>query len=110
MSWASFLTFERGVDGMARAAAVLIFTAIVILYSMPFETEYSAKLVNLFIQPWWRFLVVALAVTAAIWCPRVGIVVALAAFFYLADVTTLVTPFVDKPREADGEADGKTSP
>ena len=95
MKWDSFLTFQTNADGMARAATVLLFAAILILYSMPFETEYSSKLVNLFSQPWWRLLIIALVVTAAIWCPRVGIIVALAAFFYLSDVTTLVTPFVD---------------
>jgi hypothetical protein len=31
--------------------------------------------------------------TAAVWCPRVGILVALVIFFYLGDMHTLLTPF-----------------
>jgi hypothetical protein len=80
---------------------VILLTAIVLVavfHSTAFEVEYSKKLVNLYINPWWRLLVVALVVAAAIWSPRLGILVALAAFFYLSDVGALITPFVDQDK------------
>ena len=75
-------------DGPARVAA------------MPFEAEYSRTMVDLYMFPWWRLLVVLAVLTAALWCPRVGIVAALAAFFYLADMGTLLTPFSSSPKAA----------
>jgi hypothetical protein len=96
MKWASFLSFENNADGMMRAIVVLIFAVIAVLYSMTFEAEYPEKLVQLYINPWWRFLIVALAASAAMWCPRVGIIVALVAFFYLSDVGALVVPFTGR--------------
>jgi hypothetical protein len=83
------------IDNMFRAIIVIVAIAVLILYSMPFEAPYNQKLVILFTEPWWRFLIVAAVVAAAMWCPRVGIAVTLVAFFYLADLGTLVTPFVD---------------
>lgn len=96
MKWASFLSFENSGDGMMRAIVVLVFSVIAVLYSMTFEAEYPAKLVELYISPWWRFLIVALVASAALWCPRVAIIVALVAFFYLSDVGALVIPFTGR--------------
>lgn len=92
MKWADFLTFNNSFDGFSRMIFVIIAGGVLIMYSMVFESRYSDKLVDLYIQPWWRLLVVLLAIAAAIWCPRVGIVVALAIFFYLSDMETLVSP------------------
>ena len=93
MKWTEFLQFKGDADGIAR----LIFTALVgvllVMYSMVFEVEYGNKLVELFMYPWWRILMVFLVISSAIWCPRVGILVALAVFFYLGDMETLLTPF-----------------
>lgn len=93
MLWPSFLTFQGTTDGIFRALAVILATIIIIKYSTLFEEGYAKKLTDLYMYPWWRFLVVALVLTAAIWCPRVGILVALAVFFYLSDMNTLITPF-----------------
>lgn len=92
-SWPSFLSFKGTTDGIFRALMVLIAGIVIVKYSTLFEEEYSQKLTDLYIHPWWRILVVILGVSAAIWCPRVGILVALIVFFYLSDMNTLVTPF-----------------
>lgn len=92
-SWPSFLSFQGTTDGIFRALAVLIIGVIIVKYSTLFEEEYSEKLTNLYIYPWWRILVVLLVLSSAIWCPRVGILVALVVFFYLSDMNTLITPF-----------------
>jgi hypothetical protein len=41
----------------------------------------------------WRILIVGLLLSAALWSPAVGILVALLLFFYLNDMETLLTPF-----------------
>jgi hypothetical protein len=94
-SWPSFLAFQQTTDGIFRALLVLLSGFVIVYYSSLFEETYSKKLTDLYIAPWWRLLVVLLAVTSAIWCPRVGILVALIVFFYLSDMATLVTPFSD---------------
>jgi hypothetical protein len=93
MNWPSFLSFQHTTDGLFRGMAVLIALVILVCYSTIFEQEYTEKLTELYIQPWWRLLVVLLVLTSAIWCPRVGIVVAFVVFFYLSDMNTLLTPF-----------------
>lgn len=87
MNWTNY-TAEIGI--------IMVFIFFAVFYSTSFEVEYSKKLINLYINPWWRLLVVGLVVAAAIWSPRIGILVALAAFFYLSDVGALITPFVDQ--------------
>jgi hypothetical protein len=91
--WPSFLSFQGTTDGIFRAIAVTFIAVVIVRYSTIFEQEYTEKLTNLYIHPWWRILVVLLVLTAVIWCPRVGILVALLVFFYLSDMNTLVMPF-----------------
>ena len=92
-SWPSFLSFQGNTDGIFRAIAVVLVGIVIVKYSTIFEEEYSQKLTDLYIHPWWRILVILLVLTASIWCPRVGILVALVVFFYLSDMNTLITPF-----------------
>lgn len=92
-SWPSFLSFQGTTDGIFRAIAVLVLAVVIVRYSTLFEEEYTKKLTDLYIHPWWRILVVLLAISSAIWCPRVGILVALIVFFYFSDMNTLITPF-----------------
>jgi hypothetical protein len=94
-SWPSFLSFQNNTDGIFRAIVVLLAAVVIVKYSTLFEEAYSKKLTDLYIAPWWRILVVLLVVTSAIWCPRVGILIALVVFFYLSDMNTLITPFSD---------------
>ena len=92
-SWPSFLSFQGTTDGVLRAIAVIMTVVVIVRYSSLFEEEYSKKLTALYIHPWWRILVVLLMLSSAIWCPRVGILIALLVFFYLSDMNTLITPF-----------------
>jgi hypothetical protein len=92
-SWPSFLSFQGNTDGIFRALVVSVAAVVIVKYSTLFEEEYSNKLTDLYIYPWWRIIVVLLVLTSAIWCPRVGILVALIMFFYLSDMNLLITPF-----------------
>ena len=92
-NWPDMLQFSNTLDGSLRLLFVLLAGITLVIYSMPFETQYHPKLIELYMQPWWRLLTVLLVLTAAVWCPRVGIVIALVIFFYLGDMHTLLTPF-----------------
>ena len=91
--WPSFLSFEGNTDGIFRALTVTLAAVIIVKYSTLFEEEYSEKLTELYIYPWWRIMIVILVLTSAMWCPRVGILIALIVFFYLSDMNTLIKPF-----------------
>ncbi len=92
MRWPELLTFEHSADGLMRLIFVAVVGGILIMNSTVFEAQYGDKLIDLYLAPWWRILVVALVITAALWCPRVGIVVAMLVFFYLNDMGTLISP------------------
>ena len=94
-TWPDFLSFQHGSDGLFRAIAVLLASLFLINYSTLFEEHYSNKLTSLYIDPWWRILVVLLVLTSALWCPRVGIIIAFIVFFYLSDMNVLITPFTN---------------
>ena len=94
-SWLDYLSIHHGSDGVFRVIVVILASIFLINYSSLFEERYSKKLTELYIHPWWRILVVLLVITSAMWCPRVGIIVAFIVFFYLSDMNTLITPFTN---------------
>ena len=93
VNWPTFLSFHGTPDGIFRALVVFLSAFVIVKYSTIFEEEYSSKLIQLFIHPWWRILVAILVLSSAIWCPRIGILVALIVFFYISDMNTLIVPF-----------------
>ena len=95
IAWPDFLSFYNTTDGVFRALFVVILAFVAVKYSTLFEESYHRRLTSLYVYPWWRFLIVFLVLSAAIWCPRVGIVMALVAFFYLSDMNTLMVPLSD---------------
>ena len=86
------MNLSESADNMMRLLFVVIIGAIIIINSTLFEAQYGDKLIDLYTRPWWRILAVILVIAGAIWCPRVGIVIALLVFFYLNDMETLVSP------------------
>ena len=94
--WSEFLSQSSGsYDSMLRVISIVVIGLILLNYSTIFEVEYNSKLIDLYTQPWWRLMVILLTISAAMWCPRVGILIALLVFFYLADMETLITPLAN---------------
>ncbi len=91
--WTSFLLFDGTIDGVLRAFIVFIVGIAIVKYGSLFEQEYTDKLTDLYIRPWWRLLIVLLLIFSALWCPRIGILMGLLIFFYLSDMGMLITPF-----------------
>lgn len=81
-------------DRFLRTAVVLTILGYTLFYSSLFETTYPTRLVELYAYPWWRLLLVLLTAIGAWWCPRVGIAMAIAVFFYINDMEILTSPFI----------------
>jgi hypothetical protein len=93
-SWPDILKFPNNFDGALRLGFVVVITFLVITSSLIFEEKYVEQLIILHDFPWWRMLVVLLVILGALWCPRVGIVLALLVTLYLADIDMLKKPFI----------------
>ena len=100
MKWPEMLTFSSTVDGASRLFVVAAVSILLLFYSTVFEVEYSTKVVELYLLPWWRLLIALLIVAGAIWCPRVAIVTAALVFFYFADMHTLLSPLATNVKMA----------
>ena len=77
------------VDSTLRLVALFTTSIWLYFHGMVYQQPYSVKLVELNLFPWWNILLVSAVAAAAIWCPRVGIVAALAVFLYLSDMEIL---------------------
>ena len=93
-SWPDYLKFPNTLDGVLRMAFVLSGIVLIVANSLVFEEPYAVKLAELHTQPWWRVLLAIALVFAFVWCPRVGVVMALLIFLYLSDVEMLTKPFI----------------
>lgn len=80
------------VDKITRIVVIIIAVIIIVKYGTVFEEEYNKKLATLYIYPWWRILIILFVIAATLWCPQVGIIIALVIFFYLNDMNVLLTP------------------
>ena len=74
--------------------SLVIFCLFIILtkYSSVFEEMYHEKLIDLYMYPWWRILIVILILFAVLWSPRIAIILSLVVFFYMSDMNMLITP------------------
>jgi len=82
-------------DDILRIIVIVFACIFIIKYASLYEEEYNKNLIDLYIQPWWRVLLILLVIAAAMWSPTVSIVIAFLAFFYLSDMNTLITPFAN---------------
>lgn len=75
------------------------FLLYILWYGTVFEAHYPPIFVELYAYPWWRGSLVVLVLALAYWCPRVGIIAALATLLYLSDMKTLTSEkFVDNKK------------
>ena len=87
-------TLEAGL----RTTITVFVLAYVLFFGSVFEATYPTRFVELYALPWWRLVIVSLVGIGAWWCPRVGLALAIAAFFYLNDMHILTTPFLNGPK------------
>ena len=77
------------IDGVMRILATATFFIWNTFEGSVFESPYSMAQVKLYEYPIWRLALVLLVFLAALWCPKVGAMVAVAVFFYLEDLQKL---------------------
>lgn len=84
------MTADSQFDASARLFVAVVLFLWVLIVATPFEYPYPDKLVELYQEPWWRALLVILVFFALLWCPRVGVLSAMAVYFYFHDVGAIV--------------------
>ena len=94
LDWPDYLKFPNSLDGILRLVFVVAASILILANSLVFEEPYAVKLTELHTQPWWRVLLAIALLFAAVWCPRVGIIVGLLVLLYLSDVDMLTKPFI----------------
>jgi len=95
-------------DGVFDATARVVVASSFLLWNLyegsVFEAPYDRSLVKLYRFPLFRFTLVLLVLAASYWCPRVGVMVALAVFFYIEDMEKLRRPWVPIRTKEDKES------
>ena len=74
-----------------RTGVTILIFAYVLLSSTVFEASYPKRLVHLYAYPWFRLLLVCLVGLGTWWCPRVGLALGIAVFFYFHDMDLLTS-------------------
>ena len=88
--WEETMASTGQLDTVTRLIAAILLAVWLVMVGLTFHAEYPRHLIELSGQPWWRLLMVTAAIAAAYWCPRVGVLFALAVVLYLADLRALV--------------------
>lgn len=91
-NWMAILEPEGAADMVLRAAVIFGLSAWLFLYGMVFQEPYSLTMIELHLYPWWNIMLVLMVAAGAIWCPRVGVLAALAVLLYLTDMDILMSP------------------
>ena len=82
------------INSALEYVALLAIGLYILFYGSVFEASYPKQFVELHTRPWWRILIVSLVAVGSWWCPRIGLVTALAVFLYLNDMDILTSPFL----------------
>lgn len=90
------LTPGSKIDTITRLLVTIFFFIWNLTYGMPIESHYPLALVKLYIHPIWKLLLVLFALVAINWCPRAGIMIALAVFFYFMDMEHFTKPLFSR--------------
>ena len=99
-AWETALSAGGLVDATARILVTVAFFSWNLFEGSLFHTPYPVEWVYLYKFPYWRLFLVLTLIAAASWCPKVGIMVALALFFYLNDLSRLTKPWQNMPLNA----------
>jgi len=85
---------ETMLDATARTLVVSVLLIWNLYEGSVFEAPYDKTLFQLYGFPLFRFVLVLLVLVASYWCPRVGVMLGLAVFFYFEDMEKLRRPWI----------------
>jgi hypothetical protein len=77
---------SNSIDNTLRITFALGFLFWNVIEGAVFENEYPYPFIKLYSIPLWRLLLLAAVISAAYWCPSVGLMLAFATFFYVMDM------------------------
>ena len=86
----------ESIDSILEGVVLFLIFSYILFFGSVFEESYSKQMVDLYVQPWWRILIVSLVVVGSWWSARVGLTMSLAVFLYLNDMDILTSPFLNK--------------
>ena len=89
MNWMEAMSPSGQFDKRARLIVSALLGTWLLFIGLTYHAEYPKTLIELSGQPWWRALLVGGVLASAFWCPRIGVLAALAVILYLADVRAL---------------------
>ena len=84
--WASLISPNSELDKYMRLITVIILATWLVTVGFRIENPYPNTLVELYALPLTRIFLLLFVLLSAAWCPRVGILMALAYFCLGADV------------------------
>lgn len=90
MSWSILLSTNTPFDKGVRFIIISVLFVWILFVASPFEIQYHEKLIELYAQPAWRALLATAVFFSLMWCPRIGILLTLALFFYFHDIGAIV--------------------
>ena len=74
------------VDGVFRLILVLVLLGWNVFEGLSLRTPYPAPMVALWASPLWRVLLLLTIWIGAEWCPRVGVLTAVAVLMYIVNM------------------------
>jgi hypothetical protein len=74
------------VDGVFRLILVLVLLGWNVFEGLSLRTPYPSTMVALWASPLWRFLLLLTIWLGAEWCPRVGVLSAVAVVMYIVNM------------------------
>jgi hypothetical protein len=92
-SWSQALAPGGTADMTARLIVTAAFFIWNVFEGALFHTAYPVEWVILYPTPYWRLFLILTTIVAAYWCPRVGVMIAMALVFYLGDMFHLTQPW-----------------
>lgn len=78
------------VDMALRMTTTLALVGWNVFESLSLRTPYPATMVDLWEYPIWRFILLLTIWFGAEWCPRIGVMTALAVLFYIVNMLQII--------------------
>ena len=88
--WLLHLDADHTLDMTLRLISTMVLSIWLFFHGLVYQEPYDLAAIELSMYPWWNILLIAIVAVAATWCPRVGILAALAIFLYLSDMHILM--------------------
>jgi hypothetical protein len=77
------------IDNVLKLSILFLLAVWIFSRALLYQAEYPTRLVELYNEPLWRIALIVLTITAFMWCPSIGILLAFAVIMYFSDLESL---------------------